>query len=320
MNRVPILHSTDIDRAVSCLASGGLVALPTETVYGLGAAINKPEAINRIFNVKGRPTNHPLIVHVSDWDMALPLISEPLHEYVKALVSAFTPGPITFILPKSVALSDAITGGQNSVGIRIPNHPVTHLILQQLGVAVAAPSANKFGEVSPTSALHVFNDLNDVLNPDRDAIMDGGESEIGLESTIVDCRSDVPKILRPGAITEEMIREVVGTVESVETPDIRVSGALEKHYSPRAIVRIINSFEEVKNTMSQVGFIALEQVPTPLNTIRLAMPQHAIEFAQVLYDALRKADDLNLQEVYVVVPEDRGIGIAIRDRVTRAAH
>lgn len=320
MNRVPILRSTDIEQAVSCLASGGLVALPTETVYGLGAAITEPEAIIRIFEVKGRPLNHPLIVHVSDWEMAQPLIAQPLQEYVSALVRAFTPGPITLILPKSDAVSDAITGGQDSVGIRIPKHPVTHLIIEKLGVAVAAPSANKFGEVSPTSAIHVFHDLKDVLNAERDAIMDGGESEIGLESTIVDCRSDVPKILRPGAITEEMIRDIVASVESVSTPEIRVSGALEKHYSPHALVRIVNSFEDVKSGTSLVGFIALEQVPTPSQAIRLAMPHDEIEFAQVLYDALRRGDELNVQEVFLVVPEDTGIGVAIRDRISRAAH
>lgn len=320
MKHVPILSATEIDSAVFCLAHGGLVALPTETVYGLGAAIDQPEAINRIFEVKDRPTNHPLIVHVSDWEMAKPLIKEPLHDYVSALVRAFAPGPITFILPKSDAVSDAITGNQDSVGIRIPSHQVTNLIIQKLGVAVAAPSANKFGDVSPTSALHVFNDLQGVLKPECDAIVDGGDSEIGLESTIVDCRSEVPKILRPGAITEEMIRGVVASVESLPTSDIRVSGALEKHYSPAAQVRIVTSIDEVDSTMSLVGFIALEQVPTPSGAIRLAMPRNEDEFAQALYGALRRADELNLQEVFIIAPENTGIGIAIRDRIQRAAN
>jgi L-threonylcarbamoyladenylate synthase len=315
-----ILGSNESERAASLLQQGGLVALPTETVYGLGAAINQPAAIARIFKVKGRPVDHPLIVHVSDWEMAKPLIAGPLAAYVPALVRAFSPGPITFIVPKSDVVSEAITGGQDSVGIRIPRHPLTQSIIRTLGCAVAAPSANLFGEVSPTSAIHVFNDLKDILDSETDAIVDGGECEIGLESTIVDCRFEIPRILRPGAITKEMISAVVASVQSDVNSQLRVSGSLEKHYSPRARVRIIDDIAEFPLDSTLTGFIALERYQTPPQAIRLAMPRNESEFAQILYEALRKADDLNLGEVIIVAPENTGLGIAIRDRISRAAN
>lgn len=320
MNRVEILSANDLGKAATYLANGGLVAIPTETVYGLGALINQPDAIARIFEVKSRPQNHPLIVHVSDWEMALPLIATPIPSYVSALVEAFSPGPITYILPKSELISDAITGGQDSVGIRIPSHPVAQSILQTLGVAIAAPSANAFGGVSPTSALHVFNDLADRLVDGKDAIVDGGECEIGIESTIVDCRFDTPKVLRPGAITEAMIHSVVNSIQTEGATDIRVSGSLEKHYSPQARVRIIVGVDEIGSDIALAGFIANESIPTPRETIRLAMPKDDEEFARVLYAALRKADELHLEEVFVIAPVGSGIGSAIRDRLLRASH
>jgi L-threonylcarbamoyladenylate synthase len=320
VNRVEILSANEVEKAVAYLADGGLVAIPTETVYGLAAAINQPVAIARIFDVKSRPVDHPLIVHVSDWQMALPLIAKSFPAYVSVLLQAFSPGPITYILPKSELVSDAITGNQASVGIRIPSHPVAQAILRTLGVAVAAPSANTFGGVSPTSALHVFNDLADRLSAGKDAIMDGGECEIGIESTIVDCRFEAPKVLRPGAITEEMIHEVVSSIRTDSVIDIRVSGSLEKHYSPRARVRVIENIEEIVSEVSLTGFIAKEDIPTPLETIRLAMPKDDEEFARILYAALRKADELHLEEVFVIPPLGSGIGSAIRDRLLRASH
>ncbi|MFZ9693274.1 MAG: L-threonylcarbamoyladenylate synthase [Candidatus Nanopelagicales bacterium] len=320
MNHVEILSASEVNKAVTYLANGGLVAIPTETVYGLGALINQPEALARIFDVKSRPKNHPLIVHVSNWEMALPLIASKFPAYVSELVEAFSPGPITYILPKSELISDVITGGQDSVGIRIPSHPVAQSILQTLGVAIAAPSANTFGGVSPTSALHVFTDLGSLLKEEHDAILDGGECDIGIESTIVDCRFDIPKVLRPGAITEAMIHSVVSSIQTESATDIRVSGSLEKHYSPYARVRIIDSVDEIGSDIALAGFIANEAIPTPRETIRLAMPKDDEEFARVLYAALRRADELHLEDVFVIAPLGSGIGSAIRDRLLRASH
>ena len=320
MKLVPILGSQEIDEAVARLQAGGLVAIPTETVYGLAAAIDQPEAIARIFAVKGRPQDHPLIVHVSNWDMAKPLLKESIHEYVLRLVKNFSPGPITYIVQKSELIDSAITGGQDSVGIRIPSHPLARAIIEKLGVAIAAPSANTFGAVSPTSALHVFQDLQNYLDGDVDAIVDGGECEIGLESTIVDCRFESPRILRHGAITEAMIDAVVKSTSATLEDSARVSGTLDKHYAPRARVHVIEKIEDFPENLGRVGFIGLEVFPTPLSAIRLAMPIDENEFAHELYSALRKADELSLSDIVILAPSDQGIGVAIRDRIARAAH
>jgi L-threonylcarbamoyladenylate synthase len=296
------------------------VAFPTETVYGLGAdALNK-QAVCRIYEVKGRPADHPLIVHIHSLQVMERWIQD-VPRFAIALARDFWPGPMTLIFKRSTLAQDFITGGQNTVGIRVPNHPVALSLLEAFnnlgGLGIAAPSANRFGHVSPTTAQAVNDELTQYLQP-NDQVMDGGACSVGVESTIIDCTGDVPRILRPGAITEEMIKELTGlsavmTKSSEESENIRVSGSLEKHYAPAAKVLLDQT------PVAGQGFIAASRRVTPTGVTRLAAPKNADEFARDLYTALRKADELGLQEVVVEQPIGDGIAIAIRDRLLRAA-
>ena len=310
-----------ISGAATNLLAGNLVAFPTETVYGLGAdALNK-QAVVRVYQVKGRPADHPLIVHLHSMQVMGQWV-EDVPEYAIALGRDFWPGPMTLIFKRSNLAQDFITGGQDTVGIRIPNHVVALALLEAFhnlgGRGIAAPSANRFGHVSPTTAKAVSDELIQYLQPE-DQVMDGGPCAVGVESTIIDCTGDVPRILRPGAITEEMIKEstglsVVMTKSSEETENIRVSGSLEKHYAPAAKVLLDQS------PVAGQGFIAASRRVTPTGVTRLAAPKNADEFARDLYTALRKADELGLQEVVVEQPQGDGIAIAIRDRLSRASN
>jgi L-threonylcarbamoyladenylate synthase len=313
--------STDvISGAATNLLAGNLVAFPTETVYGLGAdALNK-QAVARVYQVKGRPADHPLIVHLHSMQVMGQWV-EDVPEYAIALGRDFWPGPMTLIFKRSNLTQDFITGGQDTVGIRIPNHVVALALLEAFhnlgGRGIAAPSANRFGHVSPTTAKAVSEELAQYLQPE-DQVMDGGPCAVGVESTIIDCTGDVPRILRPGAITEEMIKESTGlsatTAKSSEEPEeIRVSGSLEKHYAPAAKVLLDQT------PVAGQGFIASSRRVTPTGVTRLAAPKNTDEFARDLYTALRKADELGLQEVVVEQPQGDGIAIAIRDRLSRAA-
>jgi len=304
--------------AASVLLAGGLVAFPTETVYGLGADAFNAAAVARIYSVKGRPADHPLIVHVAsidglgDWARDVPT-------YAIALARDYWPGPMTLIVPRSDLAGDFVTGGQDTVGVRVPNHPVALGLLEAFvaagGKGVAAPSANRFGNVSPTTAQAVVAELGDYL-ADGDQILDGGACDVGVESTIIDCIGNTPKILRPGAITVEMIEQSTGltVVRSVEEPEIRVSGSLDSHYAPAATVVLDQS-----PTVGQ-GFIAMADVVAAEGVVRLAAPKSHEEFAHDLYAALRAADEQGLATVVVQQPEGDGIAIAIRDRLKRAAH
>ena len=302
-------------RAAHALRSGSLVAFPTETVYGLGADASDAKAVERIYQVKGRPKDHPLIVHVANMQ-AIEDWVEDVPDFAISLARAFWPGPMTLILKRSALAEDFITGGQETVGLRVPNHPIALALLHEFqklgGKGIAAPSANRFGHVSPTSADAVISELAKYLTS-VDLILDGGLSLVGVESTIIDCTSELPKILRPGAITEEMI--MVTTNLSVEKPggNIRVSGSLEKHYSPRA--KVILDIEPKAGD----GFIAVSSIKTPDGVIRLAEPRDDEDFARLLYSALRKADDSSLARVIVQQPVGGGIAIAIRDRLLRAS-
>jgi len=302
-------------RAAHALRSGSLVAFPTETVYGLGADASDAKAVERIYQVKGRPKDHPLIVHVANMQ-AIEDWVEDVPDFAISLARAFWPGPMTLILKRSALAEDFITGGQETVGLRVPNHPIALALLREFqklgGKGIAAPSANRFGHVSPTSADAVISELAKYLTS-VDLILDGGLSLVGVESTIIDCTSELPKILRPGAITEEMI--MVTTNLSVEKPggNIRVSGSLEKHYSPRA--KVILDIEPKAGD----GFIAISSIKTPEGVIRLAEPRDDEDFARLLYSALRKADDSSLARVIVQQPVGGGIAIAIRDRLLRAS-
>ena len=304
--------------AASVLMAGGLVAFPTETVYGLGADASNAVAVARIYSVKGRPADHPLIVHVASMD-GLGDWSGDVPSYAISLARDFWPGPMTLVVPRSSLAGDFVTGGQDTVGVRVPSHPVALGLLEAFvragGKGVAAPSANRFGNVSPTSAHAVATELGDYL-ADGDQILDGGACDVGVESTIIDCTGDTPKILRPGAITVEMIEQSTGlkVVASVEEPEIRVSGSLDSHYAPAATVVLDQS-----PTVGQ-GFIAMADVVTAEGVVRLAAPRTHEEFAQVLYAALRAADEQGLATVVVQQPVGHGIAIAIRDRLKRAAH
>lgn len=306
-----------LQTAAQTLLEGNLVAFPTETVYGLGAdALNK-QAVARIYEAKGRPADHPLIVHIHSTQVMGQWVEE-VPTYVIALARDFWPGPMTLIFKRSSLAQDFITGGQDTVGIRVPNHVVALALLEAFhnlgGRGVAAPSANRFGHVSPTTAKAVSEELSQYLTFE-DQIMDGGPSAIGVESTIIDCTGDLPRILRPGAITEEMIKESTGLVElGMQTPEApRVSGSLEKHYAPAAKVYLDQT------PVAGQGFIAASRRVTPKGVTRLAAPKNADEFARDLYTALRKADELGLQEVVVEQPLGDGIAVAIRDRLSRAA-
>ena len=310
-----------ISGAAANLLAGNLVAFPTETVYGLGAdALNK-QAVARVYQVKGRPADHPLIVHLHSMQVMGQWV-EDVPEYAIALGRDFWPGPMTLIFKRSNLAQDFITGGQDTVGIRIPNHVVALALLEAFhnlgGCGIAAPSANRFGHVSPTTAKAVSEELTQYLQPE-DQVMDGGPCSVGVESTIIDCTGDVPRILRPGAITEEMIKESTGlsavmTKSSEESENIRVSGSLEKHYAPAAKVLLDQT------PVAGQGFIAPSRRVTPTGVTRLAAPKNTDEFARDLYTALRKADELGLQEVVVEQPQGDGIAIAIRDRLLRASN
>jgi L-threonylcarbamoyladenylate synthase len=303
--------------AAGVLIAGGLVAFPTETVYGLGADACNEMAVARIYSVKGRPIDHPLIVHVAsmyslgDW-------ADDVPEYAITLARNYWPGPMTLVVKRSELAADFVTGGQNTVGVRVPSHPVALGLLKAFenagGKGVAAPSANRFGNVSPTTAQAVSDELDDYLE-DSDFILDGGVCGVGVESTIIDCTSDSPKILRPGAITQEMIEHVTGK-NVFDTGDvaIRVSGSFASHYSPKALVILDQP------PLSGHGFIALAEVVTPEGVIRLAAPKTHDEFARVLYTTLRTADTQGIETVVVYQPIGDGIAVAIRDRLSRAAN
>jgi len=304
--------------AAKRLIAGDLVAFPTETVYGLGADASNSQAVARIYSVKGRPNDHPLIVHIASMDRMGDWASE-VPEYAIALAREFWPGPMTLVLKRSELAGDFVTGGQDTVGVRVPDHVVALALLEAFekagGKGVAAPSANRFGHVSPTTAAAVVEELADYLSKD-DLVLDGGACAVGVESTIIDCTGLLPRVLRPGAISTAMIEEVTGlNAVSVDGADaIRVSGSLENHYAPAAKVLLC----EVP--IAGQGFIAHRSIETPSGVIRLASPGDDEEFAQILYSALRAADAQGLLEVVVVQPIGIGIGVAIRDRLARAAN
>ncbi len=307
--------------AAANLLVGGLVAFPTETVYGLGADACNADAVARIYSVKGRPADHPLIVHVASMD-DLGDWADDVPGYATSLARDFWPGPMTLVVKRSGLAGDFVTGGQDTVGVRVPNHRVALGLLEAFakagGKGVAAPSANRFGKVSPTTARAVSDELSNYL-ADSDLILDGGGCDVGVESTIIDCTGDLPRILRPGGITLQMIikttgLEIDGAVGGVDGTEIRVSGSLDNHYAPTAMVLLDQS------PVVGEGFIAMANVATPDGVVRLAAPKTSDEFARVLYAALRAADEQGLNTVVVAQPDAEGIGIAIRDRLKRASY
>jgi L-threonylcarbamoyladenylate synthase len=308
-----------ITDAAATLLQGKLVAFPTETVYGLGADATNKDAVTRIYQVKDRPVGHPLIVHIST-AAHLDKWASDIPEYAIKLARTFWPGPMTLILPRTELAKDFITGGQNNVGIRVPSHTVALALLkafeEQGGLGVAAPSANRFGKVSPTSADDVRAELNDFLSKE-DLVLDGGPSAIGVESTIIECTQSTPTILRPGAITAAMINQLldisIETITNTSSNQIKASGLLESHYSPNAKVYLSGT------PLPGDGFIALSKFLTPAGVIRLASPDSNGEYAKVLYQALRLADSKKLLRLFVIAPEGDDIAVAICDRLKKAS-
>lgn len=317
MNILGDLIEAEIMRAAKALKDGRLVAFPTETVYGLGADASNEKAISRIYFVKGRPINHPLIVHISSLNLLDKWVVD-IPEYALKLANEFWPGAMTLILKRSALAKDFITGGQDSIGVRIPNHPIALALLAQFyeigGLGVAAPSANRFGAVSPTTSAAVREELKKNLGQ-KDLIIDGGQSQVGIESTIIDCSKSAPQILRPGAVTVEMIEKITRLKLNFSHDGIktRVSGLLDSHYSPSAKV-ILNVL-----AASGDGLIAMETVATPSGAIRLASPKNIEQYARELYEALRSGDQKGLKRIVVISPEGDGLAVGIRDRLYKAA-
>jgi L-threonylcarbamoyladenylate synthase len=312
--------ATAIKDAAASLIKGDLVAFPTETVYGLGADATNKDAIARIYKVKGRPEGHPLIVHISSicnldkWARDIP-------EYAVNLARTFWPGPMTLILPRTDLAKDFITGSQDNVGVRIPSHTVALALLKEFedqgGLGVAAPSANRFGAVSPTTATAVEIELADFLSK-NDQILDGGPCLVGVESTIINCTQNKPSILRPGAVTKEMIEDTLGVTVELDTSNsesvqIKAAGLLGSHYAPNAKVFLTGS-----PTLGD-GFIALDSFTTPAGAVRVAAPKTNEEYARVLYEAFRLADFKGIGRVFVIPPIGDGIAVAINDRLSKSA-
>ena len=316
--------TTSPRRAAEAIAAGHLAALPTETVYGLGAHADNQAAIAQVYAAKGRPGDHPLIVHVANTDAIASWVTE-IPEFAQRLADRFWPGPLTLVLPRSARARDFVTGGQDSIALRVPAHPMALAVLQELiditndaTVGIAAPSANRFGHVSPTTAEHVINELSGFLTAD-DVILDGGPCEVGVESTIVDCTGTAPVILRPGFISQRDIEETTGLAVALHS-QVRASGTLESHYSPQAQVVLVNATELPHEFTTKSGFIALDHITTPSGLIRVASPTNIEDYASILYSSLRAADAQSLDTIYVVPPVGEGLAVAIRDRLTRAAH
>lgn len=304
--------SADIQHAVEILRSGGLVAFPTETVYGLGADASNPAAIRRIFLAKGRPQNHPVIVH-------LPSASHLFHwarnvpESAHRLAQEYWPGPLTLVLPRAPGVSDLITGGQDTVGLRVPNHPVALELLRAFGSGIAAPSANRFGRLSPTTAGHVRDELGDSV----DLIVDGGTCEVGIESTIVDLSRDAPALLRPGEISRRDIEWTL--MQSLTTQSsTRAPGSLPAHYAPRTPVRVV-SFEEIADAIANQTNVAVLSMRAAASQRSIQAAEDARTYARDLYANLRALDQMGCEIILVEnIPEGEEWA-AIRDRLTRAA-
>jgi L-threonylcarbamoyladenylate synthase len=310
-----------IHRAVEILRRGSVIAQPTETVYGLAANAEDELAVRRIFAIKGRPATHPLIVHLPDAE-ALPQWARHVPDEARRLAAAFWPGPLTLVLPRTSRATDAVTGGQDTVAVRVPNHPVALAVLRELGGGLAAPSANRFGRVSPTTAEHVRADLGD----DVELILDGGPCTVGVESTIVDLSSGEPAILRPGGLPTEELERVLGRPVPVNTESsVRVSGSLASHYAPRVGVVLVEPAEAVPRAESlrlqglQVGVLGPPSLSLPRDLRRFDIPEDAAGAARLLYMRLREADLAGLDVLIACLPPAQGLGLAVRDRLSRAA-
>jgi len=324
---MPILDGTDaqaVALAAQRLAEGGLVALPTETVYGLGARADQDSAVAGIFAAKGRPANHPLIVHVADWEQAAPFAAS-LPEAAHRLAAAFWPGPVTLIVPRAAGMAKAASGGQPSIGLRCPAHPVAQALLREaarLGVAgVAAPSANRFGRVSPTCAEHVAQEFEPGL-----LVLDGGPCELGIESTIIDLSQGKPVLLRPGVLPRAELETVLG--EPLQAPDHhapRAPGTLASHYAPRTPVRLLPAdkllpaLHQTDIPAQGLAVYSRRSAPDRAGLRWRAMPDDAVAVAHELFSVLRQLDGWQVAEIWVEQPPDHPAWEGVADRLRRAA-
>jgi len=315
--------TAEIRAAAAVLRAGGLVAFPTETVYGLGADATSSHAVKRIYAVKGRPSDHPIIVHIASVD-EFERYAVEVTDAARALARAFWPGPLTLVARRREETVVAeVTGGRATVALRVPAHPLALALIAELGGGIAAPSANRFGKVSPTTAAHVRADLGD----DVDFVLDGGPTSIGVESTIVDCSGPQPAILRLGGIDATSIDALVGgRVERLMRGEVAAPGTLERHYSPAARVVVVEPGEVAARATgalaggARVGLLAITPpsgLPAGLEILRA--PSDADDYARVLYARLREADARELDIVLAVAPPSDGIGAAVTDRLARAA-
>ena len=307
---------SDIARAAKILCGGGLVAFPTETVYGLGADAANEKAIKRLYAVKRRPADHPVIVHFADAEKAFAWARE-VPAAARKLAARFWPGPLTLILKRSTLAKDFVTGGQDTVGLRVPSHPVARELLNAFGGAIAAPSANRFGLVSPTTAAHVRDDLGS----DVDFVLEGGASEVGIESTILDLSGPSPVLLRPGHVSREQLREVLGVEileKAVASP--RHPGGMERHYSPRTPAQLVFSYELDKTIAQAKGQVAVLAFSRPDERVDywLRMPREPKAYAQRLYAALRELDTADCERILIEAPPESPEWSAVRDRLKRA--
>ncbi len=319
--KVIVQLTEQIDKAVTVLRAGGLVAMPTETVYGLGADARNETALRKIFQAKQRPVDHPLIVHLADVSQ-LSLWAKNISAQALLLAKTFWPGPLTLILQKAEGVSDLVTGGQDTIGIRIPHHPVAQQLLRTFGSGIAAPSANRFGRISPTTSVAVREELGDTV----DLILEGGQCEVGVESTIVDVSGKEPAILRPGMITAEQIAAVLQqTVTAKEKNVPRVSGSHELHYAPMTKTVLVPS-AELKNFLANlnekdfpVAVMSFEKVSAQ-QTISVLMSRDVKQYAHDLYQVLRDLDKEHVQQIIIEAVPQHAAWDAIRDRLQRAAH
>jgi L-threonylcarbamoyladenylate synthase len=293
-----------VEHALAVIRAGGLVAIPTETVYGLAADASNETAVRRIFVAKGRPSDHPLIVHVASAEQ-LPEWSSNVPPTAALLADTCWPGPLTLLVPRAAHVLDVVTGGRATVGVRVPSHPLTTELLARFGGGLAAPSANRFGKVSPTTADHVRADLGDLV----DFVLDGGPCPVGVESTIVDCTVDPPQILRPGGIPSEQVAAILGGLVAPTAGPSRAAGMLASHYAPTA--EVILAEDRMQATL------LLADIP---HAVLIDHGEDLVSYARHLYADLREADTAGAEVIVAVLPPAEGLGHAIRDRLRKASH
>ena len=306
--------SSEVRRAAQILRAGGLVGFPTETVYGLGADASSEKAVVRLYAAKGRPADHPVIIHFASAEQAFAWAREIPHG-ARDLAQRFWPGPLTLILKRSTLAKDFVTGGQDTVGLRVPSHPVARQLLKEFAGAIAAPSANRFGKVSPTTAAHVREDLG----KDVELVLEGGPSEVGIESTIVDLSGAAAVLLRPGSISKEALETVIGSLAEKAATSPRHSGGLERHYAPRTPARMVpaHALDKEISKGKSVAVLAFSR-PDERVDFWLRMPREPQAYARRLYAALRELDSAECEQILVEAPPGGGEWDAVRDRLKRA--